>query len=171
MGGINIWENPGYRWHEFRAWWSWFKWACRMTKERATKGYCSYDVGELNVFYATVLRDGLNEYAKNCTVEPTTYNTLESWEDDVRAAAKGFEIYLKALDADTPENIRFRQLLIDIYTENPKISEAGKEFLYPEYKTLLNAAIESDKREITKAQELMKKSCNILVRIFPSLWL
>lgn len=64
--------------------------------QRATKGYCDYDLWSLDSFYQRMFRDSLRDYTKCLHGAPIEFydaenDSIDSWVDYVLSAAQHFE--------------------------------------------------------------------------------
>lgn len=97
--GYDSWSRPANWGHNFanffrnikRAW------------SRATKGYCDWDVWDLDSYFATMMRDAIRALANTTHSYPFRYEedghemTYEEWIQHLNGIADNFDIYLSGM--------------------------------------------------------------------------
>ena len=66
----------------------------KFCKERITKGYCTYDLMDLDNYYTKLLSDSLQDFADKTDGYPQGSVSLEAWKQQVEVASKGLKVYL-----------------------------------------------------------------------------
>lgn len=119
----------------------------KMAYQRITKGYCDWDLYNLDDYYAKFLSETLKEFAINTHTYPLDCPTDELWMERVTKLGSKFEMIARDIDDYNP--------FAETCLENKDAGNSYVQF----YKIM------SDKRN-----ELIKESFRELGEIFNDLW-
>jgi len=135
----------------------------RFAWQRATQGYCDYELWNMNDYLATLLADMLDDLAANGMgypgIEP--YDTPEKWEDDLKNQAF---LLRAALDEDNSfwdnpyYNAYMAELETRVYNTGEGVSELARKYM------------DYDNEVYKKKQECMDKVLDWLKKNYNSLW-
>lgn len=120
---MNVFKFSYYPWRYIRNWGHNFKqffinikWAF----QRATRGYCDFDLWDLDYFYTKLFIDTLKNFSeKNQGIPNAFYNkddeqaSVNAWSDYIMDMREDFVKTLEALEADTPEEWEEKSASID----------------------------------------------------------
>lgn len=85
MGGMLRPHSPQAVWQNIRLFFRRFKWAY----QRATRGYCDFDIWEMDSFYLNLFRESLHELANTTNGYPSDM-TFEEWQKYLHKTAACF---------------------------------------------------------------------------------
>ena len=166
----NLWKTFPVKFHKAPiAWIKWFFGIFRNIHQRATRGYCEYDLWHLNDYYAEMMANSLEHFAETAQGYPNNYaENPDKWVEDI----KDISISFRAWQFDTTEEAwkKYWQRREKLEAENPKATVKGLEIMDSELLTLKRMAINTEV-ELEKAKyERVKNGFDKLKTIFPALW-
>ena len=136
----------------------WFK-KRKYIKQRAERGWSSYDVWDFDTYLAMVIGDGLAYLADAHMSHPWDY-TPEEWSEKLLYISKCFKRYTE--DPECPAYEAYHKAC-QVERESGKVTIFGKE-------DLLNAWREEEKRNYEEKMKRLKEGFDLLYEIFPNLW-
>ena len=136
----------------------WFR-RRKYIKERAQKGWSSYDVWDFDTYLAMVIGDGLAHLAGAHMSHPWDY-TPEEWSEKLLYISKCFKQYTE--DPDCPAYEAYHKACLT-EREDGKVTIFGDE-------DLLNAWREEEKRNYKEKMKRLKEGFDLLYEVYPNLW-
>ena len=137
---LNVWKflNDG---NIFRRIGSFFK-KVKYARDRARKGFCNYDLCDLDIFFVDLIIRALEEHKESALGYPDSkYSTFEDWMNAIDEGIEHFKKYKYLLDDDNniyhlgyiqaieDENVDRKIIRDKFYAENQKMYEEAKKEL------------------------------------------
>lgn len=98
------WKYPSNWFRNIKQFFRYFKWGW----QRATKGYCEYDLFAFDDYYLNLIAETLFEMAKTTQGYPGPYESLEEWQQHIHDLGNEFkeaaDILWKEYDDDWDKN-------------------------------------------------------------------
>ena len=129
------------------------KWAY----QRITRGFCDYDLYELDEFYKKLISNTLYEFAKKIDCNPDQFEYFEDWQNALENASNEFKYSIN----DKPnvyDDELFKRLKQDGFQETEQFQE------------LCQMAIHQQNRDERKRQFHFEKGLNFLKKYNQHLW-
>ena len=87
MCSYSPWKYPPNWWRNIKQFFRHFKWGW----QRATKGYCEYDLFAFDEYYLNLIANTLHEFANKTQGYPGTYETFEKWQQHIHDLGDEFK--------------------------------------------------------------------------------
>lgn len=158
---------PKNIWYFFRS----FKYAW----QRATKGYCDWDLWDLDYFYASLFRDSLKEFAKNLCGYPYRYKTEAEWSATLNELSEHFGNYLSE---ETPLHKEAMEFW-DQWTKDSEYWKASTSYVvdndelakkFPETQKLHDAWLAKEQEADLFSEKELEIALKQFVEIYRDLW-
>lgn len=136
----------------------WFR-KRKYIKQRAKRGWSSYDAWDFDTYLAMVISEGLTYLAGAHMSHPWDYTT-EEWSEKLLYISKCFKQY-----TEEPDCPAYEAYCDACLTEREK----GKVTVFSN-EELLEAWREEEKRNYEEKMKRLKEGFDLLYEIFPNLW-
>lgn len=88
----------------------------RWKQERVTKGFCQYDLWDLDMYLIGVIITSLREFAANTSSYPADYEDIDVWREDLRWLADEFETAWQMIQENQTEGwTRLRTAFVSLW--------------------------------------------------------
>ncbi len=125
--GYCSWKNPRNWFHNIKNFFVTLKYA----RQRAVKGYCDYDLWDLDIFYRNLLIESLKDFKKRQCGYPSNMKSEEEWSDYLNKMIEHFEKSKTWWERDDQidEEMDNANAMIEYLTHERELEEETKEHL------------------------------------------
>ena len=160
MNPFNLYEKLDYKPHLLTRIKWWFR-RRKYIKERAEKGWSSYDVWDFDTYLAQLIGGALEFLAQNHMSHPHD-RTPEEWSAQLQYIADCFKQYNE--EKDCPSYTAWHESVCREETKKGCITISGGD------EDLLRAWREEEKKNYEEKMNRLKEGFDLLYEVFPNLW-